>query len=62
MSMSLIVFFSLTIVGYTVYFFLRKNGKSQSEAKKAASKFSDIFILLPVIALVVILFKFGVNS
>ena len=60
--MSLIVFFSLTIVGYLVYFFLRKNGKSPSESKKIVNKVSDIFILLPVIALVIILFKFGVNS
>ena len=60
--MSLIAFFSLTIVSYMVYFFLRKNGKSPSEAKKTVNKFSDIFIFLPVIALVVILFKFGVNS
>ena len=60
--MSLIVFFSLTIVSYMVYFLLRKIGKSPSETKKIVNKVSDIIFLLLVIALVIILFKFGVNK
>ena len=59
--MSFIVFFILTIISYMVYFFLRKIGESPSEAKKTVNKVSDISFLLLVIALVVILFKFGVN-